>query len=92
MITLLTSLFKSSTVIFSFFGVAMTWIVYFFGKSKAREEVKTEILQENIKNVSQQAEKVATIQQKQVQIASDPTPDRQRIHEWMSDLSNGDKK
>lgn len=92
MIPLLTSLFKSSTAIFTFLGVAFTAIVYFFGKSKAKEEVKVKILQENIQHVTKQSHKVATIQQKQVKIASEPTPDRQRIHEWLSDLSSRDKK
>lgn len=92
MITLLTSLFKSSTAIFTFLGAAFTAIVYFFGKSKAREEVKVKILQENIQHVTKQSQKVATIQQKQVKIASEPTPDRDAIHEQLLKLANRDKK
>ena len=92
MIPLITSLFKSSTAIFTFLGAAFTGIVYFFGKSKAKEEVKVKILQENIQHVTKQSQKVAVIQQKQVKIASEPTPDRDDIHGWLSGLSNGDKK
>lgn len=88
MLSLITSLFKSSTYIFTFLGAVFTAIVYFFGKSKARDEVKNEILKENIQHVSQQAQKVAVIQQKQVKIASEPAPDREHIHDWMYHLSN----
>lgn len=92
MIALILSLFKSSTFIYSFVGGIMTTLVYFFGKFKAKEEVKNQILQENIKNVTQQSEKVAAIQKEQVKIAAEPSPDRDATHDWMLDLNKRDQK
>lgn len=92
MIPLITSLFKSSTAIFTFLGAVFTAIVYFFGKSKAKEEVKVKILQENIQHVTKQSEKVAAIQQKQVKIASEPTPDRDALYRELFDLPDHTKK
>lgn len=92
MIPLITSLFKSSTAIFTFLGAVFTAIVYFFGKSKAKEEVKVKILQENIQYVTKQSEKVAAIQQKQVKIAAEPTPDRDALYSELFDLPDHTKK
>jgi len=92
MITLITSLFKSSTAIFTFLGGIFTFAVYFLGKSKAREEVKTEILEGNIKNVTQEAERVATIQKEQTKIASEPTPDRDDLYNQLFDIPTDHKK
>jgi len=91
MLSILKSIFQSTQAIWgiitALFGMLMVWFI----RKDAKAEIKNEILKENIKNVEQQAQKTIEIQQKQAEIAAEPAPSRDDIHDWMLGLGKGDK-
>ena len=92
MIDLITALFKGAqpfwSIILSLGGV----IVYWFIRKDAKAEVKNEILESNVKTVSEQAERAVNSQKKQAEIAAAPAPDRDDVHDWMLNVGKRDKE
>lgn len=91
MLSILKSLFQSTQAIWGIITAFGAMLMVWFIRKEAKSEVRNEILKENIKNVEQQAQKTIEIQQKQAEIASEPSPSRDDIHDWMLGLGKGDK-
>lgn len=91
MIDLITSFFKSAapfwSIMLSFGSVIVCWFI----RKDAKAEVKNEILEANVKTVSENAERVALNKQKQAEIASAPAPDRDDVHNWLRGIGQRDK-
>lgn len=91
MLSILKSLFQSTQAIWGIITAFGAMLMVWFIRKDAKAEIKNEILKENIKNVEQQAQKTIEIQQKQAEIAAEPAPSRDDIHDWMLGLGKGDK-
>lgn len=91
MLSILKSLFQSTQAIWGIITAFGAMLMVWFIRKEAKSEVRNEILEENIKNVEQQAQKVIENQQKQAEIAADPAPSRDDVHDWMLGLSKRDK-
>lgn len=83
MLSILKSLFQSTQAIWGIITAFGAMLMVWFIRKEAKSEVRNEILEENIKNVEQQAQKVIENQQKQAEIASKPTPSRDGIHDGL---------
>ena len=91
MLSILKSLFQSTQALYAAFTAFGAMLMIWFVRKEAKSEVRNEILQENIKNVEQQAQKTIEIQQKQAEIAAEPAPSRDDTHNWMLGLSKRNK-
>ena len=87
----LESIVKSTQFIYSLITAFGAMLMIWFIRKDAKSEVRNEILKENIKNVEQQAHKVIENQHKQAEIAAEPAPSRDDVHDWMLGLGKGDK-
>lgn len=83
MISLIKSLFQSTQALYSMFTAFGAMLIVWFVRKDAKNEVRNEVLNENIKNVEQQAHKSIENQQKQAEIAANPTPSRDGIHDGL---------
>ena len=91
MISLIKSLFQSTQALYSMFTAFGAMLIVWFVRKDAKNEVRNEVLEGNIKNVEQQAHKSIENQKKQAEIAAKPSPSRDDVHEWMLGLGKGDK-
>lgn len=92
MIDALLSIFQGSTSIWASILSFASVAYYFFIRKNAKLEEKNEVLQNNLKTISEQAQKVAEIQHEQAEIAARPAPERNDIHDWLLRASKRDQK
>lgn len=92
MIDLITTFFKSAQPFWSIMLSLGSVIVCWFIRKDAKAEVKNEILEANVKTVSENAERVVLNKQKQAEIAAAPAPDRDDVHNWMLNVGQRDKE
>jgi hypothetical protein len=68
------------------YGIVIGASVFFFYsliKKSSKLEVSNENLKTNLEELNIEAEKIVTIQRKQMDIASQPSISRDNIHKWM---------
>lgn len=91
MIDLITTFFKGAQPFWSIMLSLGSMIVCWFIRKDAKAEVKNEILEENVKTVSENAERIVSNKQKQAEIAAAPAPDRDDVHNWLRSIGQRDK-
>jgi regulator of replication initiation timing len=91
MMHFLSGLFQSTSSLFSVVTGFLATLLYFFIQKNAKLKADNTQLQETLREVNTQAQKVVTVQKKQAEIAAQPTPDRDAVHDWLHDLSDKDK-
>ena len=91
MLYFLQKLLQGKASLFGFLAGFGAILAYFLGRKDAKVKAKTEQLNEQIRSIKDDSKRVVTVQKKQAEIAAQPTPDRDAIHDWLHDISDKDK-
>jgi len=88
----MTKLIQNGQAIFGIISGFVALLIYFLGRKDGKSEAKIKQLDEGNKSIRKDIKHAVSIQKKQAEMASLPTPDRDTIHEQLLDLSRRTQK